>query len=348
MNNKFIIGANMFKKLSFTLSLAAVLIFTDALLARSFRVAQIPNGSVNGCANCHVSAGGGGTRTAFGALVLSSYLDGSGNVLWGPELAAADADGDGYSNGHELEDPFGVWTSGSSAPGETGLVSNPGLSTSSPPVNGQPLSLHFSLEGMTPHAGQLFQVRIEDSSNDEQVAFSELASIPGSDFDFTFMHTLTAGHSYNLEFWSDHNGNGVYDPPPTDHAWRISLGEISSNHIESFTHNTDFTDIGSPLDIDDRVLNPTDWVLYDNYPNPFNPSTKLSFFMDNAGQVELSVYNLRGERVAQVYSGVLSAGSHEFSFNAQSASGNPLPAGIYLYRVQVGTEVQTKRMTLLK
>lgn len=94
------------------------------LEARSFRVSQIPNGSKYGCTNCHT--GSGGPRNDFGKTVGSSYLDANGNVLWGAALAALDSDGDGVSNGGELQDPAGVWKIGDPNPGELALVSNPG------------------------------------------------------------------------------------------------------------------------------------------------------------------------------------------------------------------------------
>lgn len=316
--------------------------------ARSFRVAQLPNGNVNGCANCHVSAGGGGTRTAFGELVLNSYLDGSGNVLWGSALAAEDSDGDGYSNGHELEDPFGIWSSGASAPGNPNFVSNPGSSGSTSPTDAQDLSLHFAISEMGPHTGQLFQIRVENSSTSNQVAFEELATITETAFNFTFMHILEMGESYDVELWSDHNGNGVYDAPPTDHSWRVTLTDVSDNASETFVHNTNFTDIGSPLGLDEVNINPTAHILHHNFPNPFNPETKISFTLTNSESVELNVYDIRGQRVATLFSGAANAGSHTYSFNAQTSSGQVLDAGIYFYRLETANGVFTQRMTLLK
>ncbi|MDG1892959.1 MAG: hypothetical protein P8L18_16775 [Verrucomicrobiota bacterium] len=74
--------------------------------ARSFRVAMIPNGNVNRCANCHMRSSGGGPRTAFGEAVRS--ITGSSRApFWSETLAALDSDGDGATNGLELGDPDG-------------------------------------------------------------------------------------------------------------------------------------------------------------------------------------------------------------------------------------------------
>ncbi|MDX9759224.1 MAG: FlgD immunoglobulin-like domain containing protein [Bacteroidota bacterium] len=99
------------------------------IIARSFRPAQIPNGNKNACANCHVSPAGGGPRNAFGTEVGSNHLTepgGAGQVKWSPALAALDSDGDGFTNGQELQDPSGSWSPGQLQPGDPSLVTNPG------------------------------------------------------------------------------------------------------------------------------------------------------------------------------------------------------------------------------
>jgi uncharacterized protein (TIGR03382 family) len=95
---------------------------------------KIPNGSDLDCANCHLSPAGGGARTAFGEDVRDNR-DGS-SILWN-NLFNLDSDGDGQTNGQELNDPCGVWSVGDADPG--GDVSNPGDDADSldaPPDNG--------------------------------------------------------------------------------------------------------------------------------------------------------------------------------------------------------------------
>ncbi len=109
------------------------LIAFATLWARSFRVSQIPNGSQFSCSNCHFNAGGGGPRNSFGATVEGAFLSG-GNVTWNSILAQIDSDGDGFTNGEELQDPTGQWSIGNPAPGNPALVTNPG-DPNSIPVN---------------------------------------------------------------------------------------------------------------------------------------------------------------------------------------------------------------------
>lgn len=105
------------------------------IVAQSFRPGEIPNGFVNQCANCHVNPGGGGPRNAFGQAVENGFLSvpgPSGHVQWGADLASLDSDGDGFTNGEELQDPSGQWTTGSGATGDQSLVTNPGDPNSHP------------------------------------------------------------------------------------------------------------------------------------------------------------------------------------------------------------------------
>ncbi len=103
--------------------LVVALLAVDSF-ARSKRVNQIPNGNTFNCVTCHT--GQGGPRNDFGKAVGNGFLDGNGDVIWGPALAALDSDQDGVSNGEELQDPTGTWAIGQSNPGDVNIVSNPG------------------------------------------------------------------------------------------------------------------------------------------------------------------------------------------------------------------------------
>ena len=89
--------------------------------------------------------------------------------------------------------------------------------------------------------------------------------------------------------------------------------------------------------------NPERFTLNQNYPNPFNPSTILSYTLMTDGYVKLTVYNLVGQSVQVLVDGFRTAGDYEVSFDASE-----LPAGIYLYKLQVGDYSSVKRMTLVK
>lgn len=83
--------------------------------------------------------------------------------------------------------------------------------------------------------------------------------------------------------------------------------------------------------------------LHHNYPNPFNPSTTITYELGEAGPVRLEVFNTLGERVATLVDGRQQAGQHQLQFDASGLS-----SGIYFYQLSAGHFRTTQRMTLLK
>ena len=85
------------------------------------------------------------------------------------------------------------------------------------------------------------------------------------------------------------------------------------------------------------------YSLSNNYPNPFNPTTKISFNIPNDENVELTVFNVLGQQVSSLVNKKLTAGSYSFNFNA-----NLLPSGLYIYQLKAGTFSESRKMMLLK
>jgi hypothetical protein len=88
---------------------------------------------------------------------------------------------------------------------------------------------------------------------------------------------------------------------------------------------------------------PASFKLSQNYPNPFNPSTKISFSLVKSGFTTLNVYNVIGQQVAQLVNKDLSSGTYSVDFDAAN-----LPSGIYMYRINSGSFIATKKMMLIK
>jgi hypothetical protein len=80
-----------------------------------------------------------------------------------------------------------------------------------------------------------------------------------------------------------------------------------------------------------------------NYPNPFNPSTKIVFGIENKAKVALSVFNSLGQQVAELVNGQLEAGRHEYEFN-----GAKLPSGVYFYNLNIDGNASVRKMMLIK
>lgn len=105
------------------------------------------------------------------------------------------------------------------------------------------LTLQF--KNMTPHTGKMLQVIVKNKATGEQVGRATVHSIPGANFEVN-LYVIIDGHSYWIDFYADHNGNKHYDPPPTDHAWRLEINNAQDDTILTFTHNLNFTDIQYP------------------------------------------------------------------------------------------------------
>ena len=88
---------------------------------------------------------------------------------------------------------------------------------------------------------------------------------------------------------------------------------------------------------------PSEFSLSQNYPNPFNPSTTIRYGLPHKSAVQLTVFNTLGQQVAQLVNAEMEAGYHEVQFD-----GNGLSSGVYFYRIQTGSYVETKRLLLIK
>lgn len=95
-------------------------------------------------------------------------------------------------------------------------------------------------------------------------------------------------------------------------------------------------------DVNDN-LNPNSFSLDQNFPNPFNPSTKITFSLAKAGNVSLKVFDVLGREVATLVSGSLTEGQHTYSFDASNLS-----SGLYVYRLESAGLSATRKMMLMK
>jgi cyclomaltodextrinase / maltogenic alpha-amylase / neopullulanase len=96
------------------------------------------------------------------------------------------------------------------------------------------------------------------------------------------------------------------------------------------------------------VQAPREFRLLNNYPNPFNPSTTLTFDMMVAGQVTLKIYNLLGQEVAELMNGFQQSGRHMIMWNGLDNRGMQVGSGVYFARLQEGSLVDVKKLVLLR
>lgn len=154
------------------------------------------------------------------------------------------------------------------------------------------------------------------------------------------------------EAWSSGH-NVVCDGYNTDDYFRLNFGWGGSadgwySLPEGFPYSlTVFegivADINLPTGIEEYPALATGFDLYQNYPNPFNPATEIKFSLAVDAKVNLSVYNTNGQLVHTLLDGKTEKGYHTVNFDASE-----LNSGMYLYRLDVNGNLQTRKMIMLK
>jgi len=155
-------------------------------------------------------------------------------------------------------------------------------------------------------------------------------SISGND-GFYEIENLTAG-DYTLVVDATE-----YENASSDNSVSLNYGSNPSTTKDLYLNPESTTGVKSNSPV------PTSYSLSQNYPNPFNPSTQIRFTIPEKTNVKLEVYNLIGQKVADLVNSELSAGEYSITFNASGLS-----SGIYLYRLQAGNFSSVKKMILMK
>ena len=140
-------------------------------------------------------------------------------------------------------------------------------------------------------------------------------------------------------FASDVNGDGDTD--------LVVLGmSPESNHGGVFV----LINQGTPATaVASETTTPTAFALGANYPNPFNPATTIPLVVPTgASNVNLTIYNVLGQPLRQVWTGPLPGGEHQLTWDGHDAQGQPVAAGVYVYRLQVDEQTRTRKMVKLE
>ena len=93
---------------------------------------------------------------------------------------------------------------------------------------------------------------------------------------------------------------------------------------------------------------PEQYILEQNFPNPFNPETRILFRLKEAGTTYLAIYNLRGQMVRQLANGHLDSGVHSVTWDGKDANGKMVPSGVYLYLLRVNGFETIRKMEFIK
>jgi hypothetical protein len=153
----------------------------------------------------------------------------------------------------------------------------------------------------------------------------------------------------DLDAGASVHGEGVATRNPMIYQ-RIPVDSIPTTPILDPCFPLHWDSTGYPWDLCESAAQniaaepPAEFLLYPNYPNPFNPSTTIQFDLTHRATMSLKVYNLLGQEVADLLNETpLSAGVHTVNFNASE-----FPSGVYIYRLTSDTHTASKKMVLLK
>jgi hypothetical protein len=95
-------------------------------------------------------------------------------------------------------------------------------------------------------------------------------------------------------------------------------------------------------------VSPMMHTLYQNIPNPFNPSTSIPYMLERSAHVTIGIYGVSGSRVVVLDDGVKSPGVHSVMWNGRDASGHALPSGVYFYRFEGFANSPVRKMVVVK
>jgi photosystem II stability/assembly factor-like uncharacterized protein len=149
---------------------------------------------------------------------------------------------------------------------------------------------------------------------------------------------------------------GIFVSKDNGLTWRNRNFNLPSNNTRILFQHDNFifagvsqiglykTTISELTNIESNTINiPNSYSLRQNFPNPFNPVTKISFSIPKSEIIKLSVYDINGRLIQTLFSGQIDAGSYELNFDATG-----LPSGLYFYKLESESFSGTKKMILLK
>ena len=147
--------------------------------------------------------------------------------------------------------------------------------------------------------------------------------------------TETLTISYDISLNAGEHHNWVLSSETLDDYVLEDAGELTVPSAERFI-------------LERKAVVPATFTLHQNFPNPFNPITTLRYDLPSDALVTLSIYDMLGREITQLVNITQQAGFKSVQWDATDSKGRPVSAGVYLYQIQAGEFVQTKKMVLLK
>ena len=143
-----------------------------------------------------------------------------------------------------------------------------------------------------------------------------------------------------------------YDEPTAKWEYKESNGDIDKNSLTAIDVTKfsvwGITDSKNAVDVEEDNIMPKAYVLHQNRPNPFNPSTVIEYQLPSSQHVQLSIYNVLGQRVITLVDEPQTAGFKSVRWNGFDQSGASVASGVYFYRLRAGAFTEARKMILLR
>ncbi len=204
--------------------------------------------------------------------------------------------------------------------------------------------------------GQIDGIRILDSSSVELMRTIQFPNLNNEQGLIWFIYQYTVP-SFGTYTFCGHNGSsyGVrtgmdFTLEPDANTGVIVLTNSESDAGRNIIRDALFAYSATiPTYVSrDLATSPDQYYLSQNYPNPFNPVTTIRFSIPKEVPVNLSIYNLLGERIKELKNEMMKPGYYEVEFSAKGGNASQLASGVYFYRINAGDYTAVKKMLLLK
>ncbi|MBL8015650.1 MAG: T9SS type A sorting domain-containing protein [Ignavibacteria bacterium] len=138
--------------------------------------------------------------------------------------------------------------------------------------------------------------------------------------------------------------------PGTDTLWAVGLAGNSQSNTggDAWNHAQSKRIIIRNLTGIDPVNSPVSYSISNNYPNPFNPTTKVDVTLLTEKKADIRIFDISGSEVFKIHSGKLGSGSHTFEWNADNNSGITVNSGIYFMKLDIGGTIETRKLMFVK
>jgi FlgD Ig-like domain len=204
---------------------------------------------------------------------------------------------------------------------------------------------HHSMFSISADSGNTWQLIFDDPAHDAAITIDD--SISGLIYlskDNEIFVSTDYATSFTFYANLDRTAIGLYKKSKSDLLYactRKDIFEISPQDITSIK--------SLPMSgIEQEAPLTQNFELYQNYPNPFNNETIISYYIPRSDKIDISIYNIQGQKICQLYQGTQSSGNHELLWDGRNNYGQESASGIYFFQLKSGSFIIARKMVIIR